>query len=142
MVTSISLPFATLVTLALEPMGILGWAALNPSVVISCVAIPRWVNGCLCAMQKPVVINSPSIASITRLMSCLLPLPGQISGAKCALSLIIIHTKKNTRFFGVLLKKKPDSSGGQYQLLFRAGNRGFRQKKPGSCLLSRALCSG
>jgi hypothetical protein len=68
MVTSISLPFAILVILALEPIGILGWAALKPSVVISCVASPRWVTGCLCAIQKPVVNINPSIASITRLI--------------------------------------------------------------------------
>jgi hypothetical protein len=105
-VTSISLPFATLVTLALEPIGILGWAALKPSVVISCVAIPRWVNGCLCAMQKPVVNNNPSIANITRLILNPLSLPEQIPGAKQALPLIIIHIKKNTRFFRILPKKK------------------------------------
>jgi hypothetical protein len=91
MVTSTSFPFAVLVILAFDPIGILGWAALKPSVVISCVAIPRWVNGCLCAMQRPVVINNPSIASITRLIYCLLPPLGQISGIKLALPLIIIH---------------------------------------------------
>jgi uncharacterized RDD family membrane protein YckC len=74
-VTSTSLPFAILVTFALEPMGILGWAAARPSVVISCVAIPRWVNGVLCAIHRPVVNINPSIASITRLIFCLLPLP-------------------------------------------------------------------
>jgi hypothetical protein len=76
-VTSTSLPFAILVILALELMGRLGWAAVKPSVVISCVAIPRWVNGVLCAMQRLVVKNNPSIASITRLIFCLLPLPGK-----------------------------------------------------------------
>jgi Na+/alanine symporter len=106
MVTSISLLFAILVTLALEPIGRLGWAATKPPFCSSCVAIPRWVNGCLCAMHKPVVNIIPSMASITRLMSYLLPLPGQIYGVKYALSLIIIHTKKNTRFFRILHKKK------------------------------------
>ena len=69
MVTSISLPVAILVTLALEPIGRLGWAALKPSAASSWVAIPRWVNGVLCAMQRLVVNNNPSIANITRLIS-------------------------------------------------------------------------
>jgi len=104
-VTSTSLPFAVLVILALPPIGMLGWAAVKPSVCISWVAIPRCCNGVLCAMQRPVVNNNPSIASITRLIFCLLPSPGQISGAKYTLPLIIIHPKKNTRFFEIFLKK-------------------------------------
>jgi hypothetical protein len=109
MVTSISLPFAVLVTLALLPRGMLGWAALRPSVVCSTVAIPRWlVTGC-CAMQRPVVNNNPSIASINRLIFCLLPPLEQIPGIKLALPLIIVHPKKNTRFFEFLLKKNTKS---------------------------------
>jgi hypothetical protein len=66
-------------------------------------------------MQKPVINNNPSIASITRLILCLLPLPspGQISGAKYTLSLIIIHPKKNTRFFEFFLKKNTKPEFGQ-----------------------------
>jgi hypothetical protein len=106
-VTSTSLPFAILVILAFELMGRLGWAAVKPSVVISCEALPRCSNGVLdCAMQRPVVKTNASIASITRLILCLLPLPRQISRIKFTLPLIIIHTKKNTRFLEILLKKK------------------------------------
>jgi hypothetical protein len=106
-VASISFPFAVLVTLALEPIGRDGWAMLKPSVCISCVAIPRCCNAVLCAMQRLVVNNNPSIANITRLILCLLllPSPRQISGAKYTLPLIIIHPKKNTRFFKFFLKK-------------------------------------
>jgi hypothetical protein len=75
MVTVISLPVAILVTVAMEPMLRLGWRMVKPSSVFSCVAGPRWVNGVLCAMQKPVVNNNPSIANIARLIFCLLPLP-------------------------------------------------------------------
>jgi hypothetical protein len=73
MVTSTSLPFARLVIFALPPIGIALWAAVKPSSSISCVAIPRWVIGVLCAIQRPVVKNNPSMASITRLILCLLP---------------------------------------------------------------------
>jgi hypothetical protein len=106
MVTSTSLPFWVLVILALPPIGIALWAAVKPSSSISFVAIPRWTIGCLCAIQKLVVNNNPSIASITRLILYLLPSPGQISGAKYTLPLIIIHPKENTRFFKLLIEKK------------------------------------
>jgi hypothetical protein len=83
------------------------WAALKPSVVISCVALPLWFSsGFLCAMQIPVVNINPSIASVTRLISVSFPSLGQISGSKQALPLIIIHLKKNTRFLGFFITKK------------------------------------
>jgi hypothetical protein len=120
-VTSTSLPFAILVTFALEPIGIDGWRMVKPSSAFSCVAFPRAVYGTLCAIHRPVVNINPSIASITRLMFYLLPLPGQISGIKLALPLIIIHTKKNTRFFGIFLKKKK----AQGRVLYIEENVGF-----------------
>jgi hypothetical protein len=44
MVTSISFPLLVLVTVALDPIGRLGWAALRPPVRISWVAPPRWLK--------------------------------------------------------------------------------------------------
>jgi len=75
MVTSISLPFWVFVTLALEPIGRAVWRMVKPASEFSTVAFPRWTIGVLCAMQRPVINIKPSIASITRLIFCLLPLP-------------------------------------------------------------------
>jgi len=81
MVTSISLPVAIFFTFALPPTGIAGWAAVKPGSVISCVASPWCSPINLCAIQKPVVNNKPSIASITRLIPYLLTSGANSPGA-------------------------------------------------------------
>jgi hypothetical protein len=43
-VTSIDFPVLVLVIVAVELSGRLGWAMLNPSVLSSWVAFPRWVK--------------------------------------------------------------------------------------------------